>query len=141
MSAHLKQRYLLPEPRSALAGAVWRHATAAMDVSDGLAGDLAQLCRASGVAAEIDVAAVPLSDAARAAVASDPALLETVLTGGDDYEIVLTLAPEKLASAFTAAHAADVAMSEIGSVVAGEGVRFIHHGNALVLAKPSYSHF
>ena len=66
-----------------------------MDVSDGLAGDLAKLCRASGVAAEIDVARVPLSDAARAAIAADPALIETALTGGDDYEIVLTLAPEQ----------------------------------------------
>ncbi len=102
MSAQLRQRYLLPEPRNALAEAVLHHASAAMDVSDGLAGDLAKLCRASGVAAEIDVARVPLSDAARAAIAADPALLETALTGGDDYEIVLTLAPEKLA-AFRAA--------------------------------------
>ena len=73
MSAHLKQRYLLPQPRNALAEAVLQHASAAMDVSDGLAGDLAKLCRASGVAAEIDVARVPLSDAARAALAADPA--------------------------------------------------------------------
>src|SRR3984957_6740652 len=73
MSAHLKQRYLLPEPRSALAHAVLQNASAAIDVSDGLAGDLAKLCRASGVAAEIDVARVPLSDAVRAAVAADPA--------------------------------------------------------------------
>ena len=63
MSAHLKQRYLLPEPRNVLANAVLQNASAAMDVSDGLAGDLAKLCRASGVAAEIDVARVPLSDA------------------------------------------------------------------------------
>ncbi len=108
MAAHLEQRYLLPQPRSSLAEAVLQHAAAAMDVSDGLAGDLAKLCRASAVAAEIDVARVPLSDAARAAIAAEPALLETVLTGGDDYEIVLTLAPEKLAAFRAAADAAGV---------------------------------
>ena len=87
----------MPEPRNALADAVLQNASAAMDVSDGLAGDFAKLCRASGVAAEIDVARVPLSDAARAAVAAEPATIETALTGGDDYEIVLTLPPGKLA--------------------------------------------
>ncbi len=97
LAAELTDRYLLPQPRNALAEAVLHDASAAMDVSDGLAGDLAKLCRASGVAAEIDVTRVPLSNAARAALAADPALLETILTGGDDYEIVLTLAPEKLA--------------------------------------------
>ncbi len=85
--------------------AVLQNASAAMDVSDGLAGDLAKLCRASGVAAEIDVARVPLSDAVRAAVAADPAVMETALSGGDDYEIVLTLAPDKLAAFRAAAHA------------------------------------
>ena len=66
-----------------------------MDVSDGLAGDLAKLCRVSGVAAEIEAARVPLSDAAQAAIAADPAMLETALTGGDDYEIVCTVPPAK----------------------------------------------
>ena len=103
MAAHLEQRYLLPQPRNALAEAVLQHAAAAMDVSDGLVGDLAKLCRASAVAAEIDVARVPLSDAARAAVAAEPALLETVLTGGDDYEIVLTHGRRKSLPKFHAA--------------------------------------
>src|SRR6202049_4326977 len=70
MSSRLKQRYLLPEPRNALAHAVLQNASAAIDVSDGLAGDLAKLCRASGLAAEIDVAHVPFSDAVRAATRS-----------------------------------------------------------------------
>ena len=89
---HLSSRYLLPQPRNALAEAVRKLASAAMDVSDGLVGDLAKLARVSGVAAAVEVARVPLSAAARAALAADPALIETVLTGGDDYEIVCTRA-------------------------------------------------
>jgi thiamine-monophosphate kinase len=141
MAADLERRYLLPEPRSALAEAVLHHATAAMDISDGLAGDLAKLCRASSLAAEIDVARVPLSEAARTAVAAAPALIETVLTGGDDYEVALTLAPDKLGDFRAAAKAAGVAVTEIGRVQEGEAVRFIHGGKALTLAQPSYSHF
>jgi thiamine-monophosphate kinase len=141
MSSHLKQRYLLPEPRNALALAVLQNASAAIDVSDGLAGDLAKLCRASGLAAEIDVAHVPFSDAVHAAVAAEPTVIETALTGGDDYEIVLTLAADKLAALRTAAHAAGVAVTEIGRMAAGEGARFFHEGKTLNFARPSYSHF
>jgi thiamine-monophosphate kinase len=139
--AHLEQRYLLPEPRNALADAVLHHAAAAMDVSDGLVGDLAKLCRASDVAAEIDVARVPLSDAARAAIAADPALIETALTGGDDYEIVLTLAPEKLAGFRAKAQKVGVAVAEIGRIAAGQGARFTRDGKPLAFVRSSYSHF
>jgi len=138
---HLAQRYLLPEPRNALAEAVRLYASAAMDISDGLAGDLAKLGRASAVAAEIDVERVPLSDAARAAVAADPALVEIVLTGGDDYEIVLTLPAEKLDALRAAAHSVGVAVTQIGRVAAGEGARFARDGKALTFARPSFSHF
>ncbi len=68
-SEHLVARYRLPQPRNALAEAVRTHASAAMDVSDGLAADLAKLCRISDVSADIEVARVPLSAAARAGVA------------------------------------------------------------------------
>ncbi len=141
MRAHLQQRYLVPEPRTALAESLRRHAAAAMDVSDGLAGDLAKLCRASGVAADVDAERVPFSEAARAALAVEPALLETALTGGDDYEILLTLAPDKLAAFQAAAHAAGIAATEIGRISAGEGARFVLRGETLGFARPSYSHF
>jgi thiamine-monophosphate kinase len=139
--AHLRQRYLLPEPRNALAEAVLRHASAAMDVSDGLAGDLGKLCRASSVAAEVDFARIPFSDAASAALAADPTLLETALTGGDDYEIVLTLSPQNLSAFRAAARAVGVAVAEIGRVAAGKGTQFMRDGSPLKLARPSYSHF
>jgi len=141
LQAHLRQRYLLPQPRNALAAAVRNEASAAMDVSDGLAGDLAKLCRASAVAAEIDVARVPLSDAARAALAAEPELIEPVLTGGDDYEIVIALSADKLARLREAAGAVGVAVTEIGRVQAGEGVRFIQNGKSLAFTRPSFSHF
>ncbi len=141
MADHLEQRYLLPQPRNALAEAVLHHAAAGMDVSDGLAGDLAKLCRASAVAAEVDVSRVPLSDAARTAVAAAPGLIETVLTGGDDYEIVLTLAPEKLPAFRAAAKSVGVPVTEIGHVRPGEGARFVREGQTLKFARPAYSHF
>ena len=140
-AAQLEERYLLPQPRNALAAAVLQYASAAIDVSDGLAGDLAKLCRASAVAADVDGMRVPLSDAARAAVTAVPALRDTLLTGGDDYEIVLTLAPDKLPEFQSAARAAGVAVTEIGRVQAGEGARFMYDGKALAFARASYSHF
>jgi thiamine-monophosphate kinase len=139
---HLASRYLLPQPRNALAEAVRTHATAAMDVSDGLAGDFAKLCRVSKVAADIDVARVPLSDAAKAALAAEAAMLETALTGGDDYEIVCTVPAAKADNFRAAALAAKVAVGEIGAIRAGEGVRFLGPaGKPLAFKHASFSHF
>ena len=140
-SAYLQDRYLKPQPRNALAAVVLQHASAAMDVSDGLAGDLAKLCRASGVAAEVDGVRVPLSAAALTALAADPGLFETALTGGDDYEILLTLPAERLEAFRAAATDAGVAVTEIGRIVAGQGTRFTRSGKALDFARTSYSHF
>ena len=142
MRRHLVARYLVPEPRNALAEALRRHASAAMDVSDGLAGDLGKLCRASGVGAEVEVASVPLSAAARAALAAEPRLIATVLAGGDDFEIVATVPPAALDVLQAAARAARVPLTAIGRVVAGKGTRFrTPEGRPLRLAHASFSHF
>ncbi|MFZ1064233.1 MAG: thiamine-phosphate kinase [Pseudolabrys sp.] len=139
---HLLSRYLVPQPRNALAEAVRIHASAAMDISDGLAGDFGKLCRVSGVAADVDVARVPLSEAARAVIAANPDAVESVLTGGDDYEIICTVPPAKAGSFQAAAGAANVAVSEIGEIKAGEGTRFIAaDGRALAFKRASFSHF
>jgi thiamine-monophosphate kinase len=139
---HLTSRYLLPQPRNALAEAVRTHASAAMDVSDGLVGDFAKLCRTSQVGAEIAVARVPLSDAAQAASAAEPAMLESALTSGDDFEIVCTVPAGKAASFRAAAQAAKVAVSEIGEIKAGEGARFLGvNGQPLAFKRASFSHF
>lgn len=92
--AFLLDRYLLPCPRLDLVPALRERAAAAMDISDGLAGDLAKLCAASGASALIEAPLVPLSEAAREAAWRRPALLENILTGGDDYEILFTAGPD-----------------------------------------------
>jgi thiamine-monophosphate kinase len=140
-AAQLVRRYRLPQPRNALAKAILRYASAALDISDGLAGDLDKLCRRSNVAAEIDVRRVPLSKAARVALAAEPALVDTVLTGGDDYEIALTIAPKKLAAFRRAAEAAGVPVAEIGRIKRGEGADFLQNGKSLAFARAGYSHF
>jgi thiamine-monophosphate kinase len=138
----LEDRYLVPQPRNAIAAVIREHASAAMDVSDGLAGDLGKLCFASGVGADIDVARVPLSKAAQTVLASDPSAIHGVLTGGDDYEIVCSVGQSKAAAFQAAAEAAGVPVAEIGRVVAGQRARFLDaKGKSLKFARASFSHF
>jgi thiamine-monophosphate kinase len=142
MRRHLLARYLVPNPRNVLAEVLRLQASAAMDVSDGLVGDLGKLCRASGVGAEVDVARVPLSKAALAVLVADPEATETMLTGGDDFEVVATVPPRKLKSFLTAARRAGVPATGIGRVTAGTGVRFLGPaGRPLRFARTSFSHF
>src|SRR6202165_3645730 len=89
--AMLVGRYRIPQPRNALANAVRDHAGAAMDVSDGLAGDLAKLCAASGVSAVMDAQSIPLSVPAATLLARGTVGLEAILSGGDDYEILCAI--------------------------------------------------
>jgi thiamine-monophosphate kinase len=125
-----------------LAEALRRHASAAMDVSDGLAGDLGKLCRASGVAAEVEIASVPLSPAAKAALAAEPALIETILGGGDDFEVVATIPPAAFDRFRRAASATGFPVTAIGRIVAGGGARFLGpDGKPLRLKRTSFSHF
>ncbi|HET7848884.1 MAG TPA: thiamine-phosphate kinase [Pseudolabrys sp.] len=139
---HLLARYLAPQPRCRLADAVRAYASAAMDVSDGLVGDFAKLARASAVAAEVRAEQVPVSEAARAALKADPGLLEGMLTGGDDYEIVCTVSPAKVEAFEAAAREAGISLTAIGKVMAGEGVRFLGaEGKPLSFGRPSFSHF
>jgi len=139
---HLMTRYLLPQPRNAVAEAVRTHATAAIDISDGLAGDLAKLCRVSDVAARVEVGRVPLSDAALAVLAADPSMTESALSGGDDYEICCTIPPDKADSFRVAAQAARVAVTDIGEIMAGEGATLaLSDGTPMTFRRASFSHF
>jgi thiamine-monophosphate kinase len=139
---HLALRYLLPQPRNALAEAVRLNASASMDVSDGLGGDLAKLARVSGVAASVEVKNIPMSDAVATVIAAEPSALETALTGGDDYEVVCAVPPARVAAFRVAAKAVNIPATEIGEIIEGAGARFIGaDGKALTFNHPSFSHF
>ena len=139
---HLLDRYLHPQPRHALADALQRHASAAMDVSDGLVGDLAKLLKASGVGAEIDLDAGPLSPAARAALMADPALAELAWTGGDDYEILCTASEKEYPSLIAAAEGSMLPLTPIGRIMAEAGVvTYREQGRSRSFAQGSFSHF
>jgi thiamine-monophosphate kinase len=136
-------RYRLPQPRIGLAGAVRCYAHAAMDVSDGLAGDLAKLCAASGVSAVIDVGSVPLSDAARGLMEQGRTRLESMVSGGDDYEILCTIAENSFKDFARAARCVGVAVTSIGTIVAGSiPPKWLDaEGREITLPWLSYSHF
>ena len=139
---HLARRYHLPKPRLALGQALRGVARAAMDVSDGLVQDLGHLCRAAGCGAVIIADAVPLSAAARAALAGDAALLPLILTGGDDYELLFAAAPEDADAVQAASIKAGVPVARLGRFVAGEAV-VVRDGSgaAITLPQGGWSHF
>ena len=141
--AVLEDRYLLPRPRLALREALARCAHAAMDLSDGLVGDLSKMMRVSGVSAKVEAAKIPLSAAARRVAGADFARLETMVSGGDDYEILAAIAPDRAAEFEAQARAADVAVTRIGEVVAGRDAPVFtsKDGAVLTFARRSYSHF
>jgi thiamine-monophosphate kinase len=138
----LVSRYLRPAPRTALAPALLAHASAAMDVSDGLAIDCRRLCTASGLASEVQAATIPFADHTARLMAS-PEALRTAVTGGDDYEILAAI-PKDAEAAFEAAAArAGVRVTRIGTLTAGEPALTVRgaDGASLDLGGEGFDHF
>lgn len=138
----LMDRLLYPEPRATAAPLILSHATASMDISDGLVGDLAKLCAASGVTAVIDADEVPLSEPALFAIAAESELLQTALTGGEDFEILATIPPARLDAFISAANAVNVAFTPIGRISAGrEPPMFLDaDGQPMEFQRTAYDH-
>jgi thiamine-monophosphate kinase len=136
-------RYRVPQPRNVMANAVRDHAHAAMDVSDGLAGDLAKLCEASGVSAVIDAQSIPLSRAAATLLARGAVGLEAIVSGGDDYEILCAVPEGRFEAFVEGARLVGTAVTSIGTIVADTSApRFVNaQGGEMVLKRLSYSHF
>ncbi|MGE3349628.1 MAG: thiamine-phosphate kinase [Ramlibacter sp.] len=137
-----------PEPRVALGQALRGVASAAVDLSDGLLGDLGHVLRASGVGATIDTSIATDLIAAGGRQSWTPALfdaekqLELVLSGGDDYELAFTAPVSARDAVLAAGRAAQTAVTRIGRIEAEPGVRLIDaQGQALVRRYTSFDHF
>lgn len=133
---------LYPQPRLGLRNALLAHASAAMDISDGLAKDLGRMARASGCSAAVRLTSLPLEAVVRAAVAADPQRWQDVVAGGDDYEVLAAVSPAKV-EAFTAQAGRDgVEVTVVGSFASGEGVTINDaDGRPLQLSRTGWDHF
>ncbi len=145
-SAYLAERYRLPRPRLGLGARLRGLAHATIDVSDGLVADLEHVCAASNLGAEIEAPRVPLSEAARAALAKDPRLVERVLAGGDDYEILFTAPVAKEQTLIALGRELDVPVTRIGTMKAGRDKTALVDvrdatGGKIELAATGFRHF
>ncbi len=141
-AAFLLERFRRPEPRLGLGLALRGLAHVAIDVSDGLIADLGHIAEASGVGARIEAAQVPFSDAARAVLAAQPARLNDCLSGGDDYELLFTVAPTEQSTLERLTAELGVPLAVIGRVETEPGVRAIGaDGAPLTLVRSGYRHF
>jgi thiamine-monophosphate kinase len=143
----LVDRYRLPRPRVTLGPRLMGLASAALDVSDGLLADLRHICEASGLAALIEGPRVPLSSAARAALAISPGRIATVLAGGDDCEILFTAPPTAMDKLAELSWTLDVPITAIGRMEPpsiGKGARVTvldESGQPLTFERDGWTHF
>ncbi|MBK6869050.1 MAG: thiamine-phosphate kinase [Burkholderiales bacterium] len=139
--AAARQRLERPTPRLALGRALRGIAHSAIDVSDGLLGDLGHILKASGTGASIDAAAASRLLAAGAALDAET-LRTAALAGGDDYELVFTAPPAARAAVLRAGHASATPVSRIGTITAGTGLRLLGaDGQPLRQTYASFDHF
>ena len=137
----LIERLTRPVPRVAAGIALRELASACIDISDGLLGDLGHICTASGVGAELDAGLLPRSRALRE-LHGESQSLEFALSGGDNYELCFTVAPENLEQVLTDLGRVGCGVTWIGRIVAGAGVRVRDtHGAWLTPELHSWEHF
>ncbi len=144
--AQARQRLEAPTPRVALGQALRGIASSAIDVSDGLLGDLGHILQASGVGASVDIRATrQLLHAGHHPLMSAMALSRLdacTLAGGDDYELCFTAPPEQRAAVEAVARATDTPVTRIGSIEAQHGLRVLGpDGRPLTQRWPGFDHF
>ncbi len=139
--SYLKQRYHLPTPRQQWGVELRTIASACIDISDGLVADAGHVAKSSSVALHIDAELMPCSEAAKFALSKGIITIESLLTGGDDYELLFT-APAAARNAIKQkAMLIETPVTRIGSVVEGEGVQVMHSNKMLTFKQAGYQHF
>lgn len=137
----LIERFEYPKPRVELGMAARGIASAAMDLSDGLAGDLPKLASASGLAAHVDLERLPLSQALQAVASSQQQARDWALGAGDDYELLLAVPPSRLDALVAAAVRLNLRLTIIGELRRGNGVTWAWQGEPITPQVRGYDHF
>jgi thiamine-monophosphate kinase len=136
----LIRRFEYPTPRISFGSLARGIASAAIDLSDGLAGDLPKLSMASGTAAHVDVARLPLSPAMQAVVPPSQAR-EFALAAGDDYELLIAVPPQRVDELAAAARQLNLTFTPIGELRPGSGVTWACEGRPFTAPRHGYDHF
>ncbi len=146
--AQARLRLEQPTPRVALGTALRGIATSAIDISDGLAGDLGHILKASGVGAQVDVDITMNLIAARAHIHWSKALFDTqkqlqmALSGGDDYELAFTAPPAARQAVQAAAASSRTPVTRIGTIESEPGLRLVDaQGQPIPARFASFDHF
>jgi thiamine-monophosphate kinase len=139
-ATYLRKRFLFPAPRIALGERLRSYASACIDVSDGLLGDVGKLAQASGCGVELSYAEVPISDALVQAV-GDARARELALTGGDDYELCFTVQPQNVGRLQQDLPPERWGYSLIGVIREAPGAVVMSGGNVMEFSHCGYDHF
>lgn len=141
---YLLQRLNRPQPRLEFAKALNGHCRCAIDVSDGLIADLSHITEMSGCGAELYLEAIPLSEAYRNCCEANTVVekLTKALTGGDDYELCITVSSEKIQYVTKIAAQLDVNCVVLGKITTEPGIRCIdENGQLVAISATGYKHF
>jgi thiamine-monophosphate kinase len=137
---YLRERFLLPTPRMALGERLRGFASACIDVSDGLLGDAGKLAQASHTGVEISFAELPVSEPLVRAAGEEQART-LALTGGDDYELLFTVHPEKVAAMLADLPPERWGYTRIGALRAAPGAEVLRDGTVMQFSHCGYQHF
>jgi len=142
-TAWLVDRYRRPRLNTGNATLVRNFARAAIDVSDGLVGDIEKLCQVSEVGALIRAGDVPVSPAAKTVLAREPELLPALITAGDDYEVVLAVSEQSAASFESEAQAEGAIFASLGLLLSAEAGVAVRDAadQPLELKRSGFKHF